>query len=395
MPKSADPLPISPEQRRTLEAWVRAQNTPQSVALGARIALLAADGLSNCRIAQQVGVSRLTVILWRQRFLQGGPGTLTEIAPGRGRRVTYGADRVNEVVQATTQTKPPGATHWSTRTMAKAQGLSKATVQRIWSAHGLQPHRTKRFKLSKDRRFTEKLTDVVGLYLNPPDKAVVLCVDEKSQIQALQRTQPGLPMKKGRCGTMTHDYKRHGTTTLFAALNVLDGRVIGECMAKHRHSPSTRTMAKAQGLSKATVQRIWSAHGLQPHRTKRFKLSKDRRFTEKLTDVVGLYLNPPDKAVVLCVDEKSQIQALQRTQPGLPMKKGRCGTMTHDYKRHGTTTLFAALNVLDGRVIGECMAKHRHQEFLRFLRRLDREFSKETPLHLIVACTTSFTRSAP
>ena len=143
-------------------------------------------------------------------------------------------------------------------------------------------------------------------------------------------------------------------------------------------------MAKAQGLSKATVQRIWSAHGLQPHRTKRFKLSKDRRFTEKLTDVVGLYLNPPDKAVVLCVDEKSQIQALQRTQPGLPMKKGRCGTMTHDYKRHGTTTLFAALNVLDGRVIGECRSKHRHQEFLSFLRRLDREFPQETPLHLIL-----------
>jgi transposase len=143
-------------------------------------------------------------------------------------------------------------------------------------------------------------------------------------------------------------------------------------------------MAKAQGISKTTVQRIWSAHGLQPHRTKHFKLSKDRRFTEKLTDVVGLYLNPPDKAVVLCVDEKSQIQALQRTQPSLPMKKGRCGTMTHDYKRHGTTTLFAALNVLDGRVIGECMAKHRHQEFLRFLRRLDREFPRETPLHLIV-----------
>ena len=138
-------------------------------------------------------------------------------------------------------------------------------------------------------------------------------------------------------------------------------------------------MAKAQGVSKATVQRIWFAHGLQPHRTKRFKLSKDPHFTEKLTDVVGLYLNPPDKAVVLCVDEKSQIQALQRTQPGLPMKKGRCGTMTHDYKRHGTTTLFAALNLLDGCVIGECMPRHRHQEFLRFLRRLDREFPEEPP----------------
>ncbi len=244
MPKSADALPISPEQRRTLEAWVRAQNTPQSVVLRARIVVLAADGLSNSQIAREVHVSRPTVILWRQRFLQGGPSALTEIAPGRGRRVTYGAERVNEIVEATTQTKPSGATHWSTRTMAKAQGLSKATVQRIWSAHGLQPHRTKRFKLSKDRRFTEKLTDVVGLYLSPPDKALVLCVDEKSQIQALQRTQPGLPMKKGRCGTMTHDYKRHGTTTLFAALNVLDGRVIGECMPRHRHQEFLRFLRR-------------------------------------------------------------------------------------------------------------------------------------------------------
>jgi len=244
MPKSTDPLPIFPEQRRTLEAWVRAQNTPQSVALRARIVLLAASGMSNSQIAREMGSGRPTVIRWRQRFLQGGPGALTEIVPGRGRRVTYGADRVNQVVQATTQTKPPGATHWSTRTMAKAQGLSKATVQRIWSAHGLQPHRTKRFKLSKDRRFTEKLTDVVGLYLSPPEKAVVLCVDEKSQIQALQRTQPGLPMKKGRCGTMTHDYKRHGTTTLFAALNVLDGRVIGECMPRHRHQEFLRFLRR-------------------------------------------------------------------------------------------------------------------------------------------------------
>ena len=244
MPKSADALPVSPEERRTLEAWVRAQNTPQSVALRARIALLAADGLPNSRIARELDVSRPTVILWRRRFVEGGPSALTQIAPGRGRRVTYGAERVNQIVQATTQTKPPGATHWSTRTMAKAQGLSKATVQRIWSAHGLQPHRIQRFKLSKDRRFTEKLTDVVGLYLNPPDKALVLCVDEKSQIQALQRTQPGLPMKKGRRGTMTHDYKRLGTTTLFAALNLLDGRVIGECMPRHRHQEFLRFLRR-------------------------------------------------------------------------------------------------------------------------------------------------------
>ena len=244
MRKPTSSLPMSPDQRRTLEAWVRAQNTPQSVALRARIVLLSADGLPNSRIAREVGVSRPTVILWRERFRQGGPDGLTKIAPGRGRPVTYNADRVKQIIEATTQSKPPGATHWSTRTMAKAQGVSKATVQRIWFAHGLQPHRTKRFKLSKDPHFTEKLTDVVGLYLNPPDKAVVLCVDEKSQIQALQRTQPGLPMKKGRCGTMTHDYKRHGTTTLFAALNLLDGCVIGECMPRHRHQEFLRFLRR-------------------------------------------------------------------------------------------------------------------------------------------------------
>ena len=147
---------------------------------------------------------------------------------------------------------------------------------------------------------------------------------------------------------------------------------------------SCRSMAKAAGVSRSTVQRIWDAHGLQRHRVTTFKLSKDPAFVEKLTDVVGLYLNPPDKAVVLCVDEKSQIQALDRTQPGLPMKRGRCGTMTHDYKRHGTTTLFAALNVLTGKVIGQCHGRHRHQEFLKFLRRLDRAFPRDLTLHVIL-----------
>jgi transposase len=237
---AATPLTMTDEQRRTIEAWHRAPNTTQGIALRAKIVLLAAEGAANNRIATELGISRTTVILWRRRFQEGGVDALTHIRPGRGRRVSISAERVQAIVDATLQTKPAGATHWSRRTMAKAQGVSHSMVHRIWDAHGLQPQRTKRFKLSKDLRFTEKLTDVVGLYLNPPDKAIVLCVDEKSQIQALQRTQPGLPMKKGRCGTMTHDYKRHGTTTLFAALNVLDGRVIGECMAKHRHQEFLR-----------------------------------------------------------------------------------------------------------------------------------------------------------
>jgi transposase len=293
MPKSSDPLSISSEQRRTLEIWIRAQNTPQSIVIRAKIVLLASDGLSNVQIAQSTGASRLTVILWRQRFLEGGPGALTEIAPGRGRRPTYGADRVKALVEATTQSKPCGMTHWSTRTMAKAQGMSKATVQRIWFAHGLQPHRTKGFKLSKDRRFTEKLTDVVGLYLNPPDKAVVLCVDEKSQIQALQRTQPGLPMKKGRCGTMTHDYKRHGTTTLFAALNVLDGRVTGECMPKHRHQEFLRFLRRLdhEFPGKTPLHLIVDNYGTHKQIKVKAWLEKHPRFTLHFTPTSSSWLN--------------------------------------------------------------------------------------------------------
>ncbi len=226
---------VSDEQRVVLERWVAAHSTPQSVAARARIVLLAAEGVSRSEIARRLGVSRPTVILWLKRFSESGPQALTETRPGRGRKPTITAAKITQIVQATTQTTPPGATHWSCRSMAKAQGVSPATVQRIWDAHGLKPHRIKTFKLSNDPRFSEKLTDVVGLYLNPPEKAIVLCVDEKSQIQALDRTQASLPMKKGRAGTMTHDYKRNGTTTLFAALNVLEGNVIGQCLPRHRH----------------------------------------------------------------------------------------------------------------------------------------------------------------
>ena len=272
---------------------MRAQNTPQSVALRARIVLLSADGLPNSRIAREVGVSRPTVILWRERFRQGGPDGLTKIAPGRGRPVTYNADRVKQIIEATTQSKPPGATHWSTRTMAKAQGVSKATVQRIWFAHGLQPHRTKRFKLSKDPHFTEKLTDVVGLYLNPPDKAVVLCVDEKSQIQALQRTQPGLPMKRGRCGTMTHDYKRHGTTTLFAALNLLDGCVIGECMPRHRHQEFLRFLRRLdrEFPEETPLHLVLDNYGTHTEPSVRAWLDKHPRFTLHFIPTSSSWLN--------------------------------------------------------------------------------------------------------
>jgi transposase len=235
MPRTAPALSLNAEDQQQIQQWLKALGTPQQVALRGRIVLAATQGQSDSAIAQQLHINRKTVILWRRRFATQGTESLWEIAPGRGRKPFYVAAKVKAIVDATLQTKPKGMTQWSCRLMAKSQGVSKSTVSNIWRSHNLQPHRVKTFKLSRDPKFLEKLTDVVGLYLNPPQQAIVLCVDEKCQIQALDRTQPGLPLKKGRCGTMTGDYKRNGTTTLFAALEVLQGRVIGQCYARHRH----------------------------------------------------------------------------------------------------------------------------------------------------------------
>ena len=222
-----EPLTLNASEREELERWLNAHGTPQQVCLRSRIILAAANGQADSTIARELEINRKTVMLWRERFNESGVEGLWEVAPGRGRKPTYGVRKIKAIVNATLQTKPEGMTHWSCRTMAEQQGVSKSTISNIWRSHNLKPHRSETFKLSRDVRFLEKLTDVVGLYLNPPQQAIVLCVDEKSQIQALDRTQPGLPMKKGRCGTMTHDYKRNGTTTLFAALEVLQGRVVG------------------------------------------------------------------------------------------------------------------------------------------------------------------------
>jgi transposase len=235
MPRPTPVLVVSEDQRKQIEQWLVALGTPQQVALRGRIVLAAGDGKTEAAIAAKMDVDRKTVRLWRERFAAKGLPGLWEIAPGRGRKATYPAERIKAVIDATLQSKPKGMTHWSCRLMAANQGISKSTVSNLWRSHNIKPHRTKTFKLSRDPKFVEKLTDVVGLYLNPPDKAIVLCVDEKSQIQALNRTQPGLPLKKGRCGTMTHDYKRNGTTTLFAALDLLQGKVIGDCQKRHRH----------------------------------------------------------------------------------------------------------------------------------------------------------------
>jgi len=231
----ARPIILVPEQRRLLEQQSRARSLAARLVERARIALRAADGWQDKEIAAELGITPEKAARWRARFLDGGIAGLQKDAPRPGRPRTVPADKVKQIVDKTTQEKPAAATHWSTRTMAAAVGVSEATVRRIWHAHGLKPHLVKTFKVSNDLQFAEKLEAIVGLYLNPPEHAMVFSVDEKSQIQALDRTQPGLPLKKGRCGTMTHDYKRNGTATLFAALNTLDGTIISMCDDRHRH----------------------------------------------------------------------------------------------------------------------------------------------------------------
>jgi transposase len=254
---------------------------------------LAAAGEANTRIAERLGVTVVTVRSWRTRFAQRGLADLGVIAAGRGRKPSISAEKVEAIVHATLHEKPAGETHWSCRSMAKAQGVSPATVQRIWSARELKPHRVRTFKLSNDKRFEEKLVDVVGLYLNPPEKAVVLCMDEKSQIQALDRTQPSLPIKPGRAGTMTHDYKRNGTTTLFAALDVLTGAVIGPCLPRHRHGEFLRFLRIIDGEVPEGLQihLILDDYSTHKHENVNKWLAKHPRFHLHFTPTSSSWLN--------------------------------------------------------------------------------------------------------
>jgi transposase len=232
----ARPVLLCDAQRGQLRSIANSKTASVRFAQRAKIILLAGDGLQDKQIAARVGVRRQAVALWRGRFLDLGVDGIAKDAPRGGRhRTARSAEKVGAIIRRTTQTPPPDATHWSTNSMANAAGVSASTVGRIWREHGIKPHRVKSFKLSNDKRFVEKLDDIVGLYLNPPEHAIVLSCDEKSQIQALDRTQPTLPLRKGKTATMTHDYVRHGTTTLFAALNTLDGKLIGTCMKRHRH----------------------------------------------------------------------------------------------------------------------------------------------------------------
>jgi transposase len=293
MPKRAHAVDLTEGERQQLERWVVAHGTPQQVVLRCRIVLSAAAGRNNVAIGDELGVDVKTVALWRTRFAQAGPQAMWEIAPGRGRKPTHGPEKIKAIVEATLHTRPEGMTHWSCREMAKVQGVGKSLVNDVWRAHNLKPHLTKSFKLSRDAHFLEKLTDVVGLYLNPPEQAIVLCVDEKTQIQALDRTQPGLPLKKGRLGTMTHDYKRNGTTCLFAALELLQGKVIGQCYGRHRHQEFLKFLRclDREFPGPVSLHLVIDNYGTHQHPNVQAWLKRHRRFKLHFTPTSGSWLN--------------------------------------------------------------------------------------------------------
>ena len=286
-------LVVSGGQRAALEVVARSRTASHREVQRAQVLLFAVEGLANARIATRVGVSPATVRAWRARFAQEGLAKLGTVRPGRGRKSTIPQTKIDEIVELTRHSKPAGQTHWSCRTMAQRVGVSPATVQRVWAARGLKPHLVHAFKLSNDPRFEEKLIDVVGLYVNPPEQAIVLCLDEKSSVQALDRTQPSLPMVKGRAETMTHDYKRHGTTTLLAALDVLTGRVIGECLPRHRHTEFLRFLNTIhrevpKGLD---VHLICDNYATHKHAAVRDWLDKHPRFHLHFTPTSSSWLN--------------------------------------------------------------------------------------------------------
>jgi len=286
-------ITLKPGDRRRLKALTRDRNAPQKHVWRAEIVLLSADGIGTNEIMRETGKSKTCVWRWQERFMQEGYDGLLRDKTRPSRIAPLGSQIAARVVTLT-QTDPPAElTHWTAALMAKVVGISASSVQRIWRAHGLQPHRVQQFKLSNDPKFTDKLRDVVGLYVDPPAHAIVLSVDEKSQIQALDRTQPGLPMKKGRAGTMTHDYKRHGTTTLFAALDVLEGKVIGRCMQRHRHQEFIRFLnaIAAQVPAGKIVHVILDNYAAHKHPKLRQWLARNSRFIFHFTPTSCSWLN--------------------------------------------------------------------------------------------------------
>ena len=289
----APAVELSSAGRAELEKLMRRRTTPLRVAERCRIVLLAAEGLQDKQIAERMQVAPRMAALWRSRFIQLGVDGLRKDAPRSGRKPTIHAEKVAQVIAKTTQSKPATATHWSRSTMGRAVGISDSSVGRIWRAHGLKPHRVESFKISNDPEFAEKLEDIVGLYLNPPEHALVLSVDEKSQIQALDRTQPGLPMKKGRGQTMTHDYKRNGTTTLFAALNTATGEVYGLCQQRHRHHEWLKFLRLIEETVRAEKQIHIICDNYATHKHPRVQrwLDRHKRFHVHFTPTSASWLN--------------------------------------------------------------------------------------------------------
>jgi transposase len=289
-------LELSEAERSELASWARRRKTAQALALRARIVLRAAEGLSNTAIAGELATSKHTVGRWRERFArQRTDGLLDEPRPGAPRRI--GDERVAELVDRTLSTRPEGATHWSLRTMARATGLSVSTVGRVWRAFGLQPHRAETFKLSTDPLFAEKVRDIVGLYVAPPDHALVLCVDEKSQVQALDRTQPLLPLRPGQAERRTHDYARHGTTSLFAALDVRAGTVIGKCFPRHRAAEFRRFLDEIDANVPPNLDVHLILDNSATHKTKRIRdwLAKRPRYHVHFTPTSASWINQVER----------------------------------------------------------------------------------------------------
>ncbi|KAI3611290.1 hypothetical protein D8I24_0279 (plasmid) [Cupriavidus necator H850] len=286
----APEIMLTDEERTKLTRLVRSKLTSVRLAQRARIVLLAANGMQNKDIAEQLGVGRVQVSRWRERYAQSGLAGIERDLPRGAPPVKVDTGRL---VELTTQTKPAAATHWSTRKMAAELGVSASTVMRHWHAHGLKPHIVRGFKVSRDPKFVEKLEDIVGLYMSPPEHALVLCCDEKSQVQALDRTQPGLPLKKGRAATMTHDYKRNGTTTLFAALNVLDGQVIAQCQQRHRHTEWLKFLRKIdrETPKDKTLHLIADNYSTHKHPAVQDWLAKHPRINMHFTPTSASWLN--------------------------------------------------------------------------------------------------------
>lgn len=281
------------EDKAALKKLINGRNTAQKIVIRAKIVLSYLEGTQKKTIAETIQIGRPTVDLWIKRYKENGIDGLLKDASRPGRKPQISPEKEKQIVEATLHTKPKDATHWSTRSLAKEQGVSKMAVQRIWKKYNLKPHLIKGFKVSRDKSFVEKVTDIVGLYMNPPEKAIVFCVDEKSQIQALDRTQPSLPLKKGRLGTMTHDYKRYGTSSLFAALNMYDGSVIGECYTRHTHKEFINFLKKVDKEISKDLELHIVIDNYSTHKTEAVEkwLSKHPRFHFHFTPTSSSWIN--------------------------------------------------------------------------------------------------------